>query len=223
MPLDSVTKASAESTRVFLDPPSQTVSAVGDSFAVNVSIADVSNLYGYQFKLYYDSTIMNGTGQPTEGSFLSSGGGQTFFDTVSFTDNYNSPYGVVWITGTLTGSVPGVSGGGVLAAIEFKSLIVAASTPLHLDEVVLLDSNVSQISYQGYDGTVTVVPEFTSLFAVLALILASSFGILVGKQAMRKPGISNQGRRSIILDLQLSDAFHGCTSRFFFILIVHTV
>jgi hypothetical protein len=192
MILGAVTKADAESTRVFLDPSSQTVSAVGDSFAVNVSIANVSNLYGYQFKLYYDSTIVNGTGQPTEGSFLSSGGGQTFFDIVSFTDYYNSTYGVVWITGTLTGSVPGVSGGGVLATIEFKSLTVAASTPLHLEGVVLLDPNVSQISYQEYDGTVTVVPEFTSLFAVLALILASLFGILLGKQAMRKPGISNQ-------------------------------
>jgi hypothetical protein len=106
MPLGSVTKAGAESTRVFLDPTNQTISAAGDSFAVNVSIADVSNLYGYQFKLYYESAIMNGTGQPTEGSFLSSGGGQTFFDTATFTDHYNSTYGAVWITGTLTGSVP---------------------------------------------------------------------------------------------------------------------
>jgi hypothetical protein len=192
IPLGAVTKAGAESTRVFLDPTGQTVSAVGDSFAVNVSVAGVSNLYGYQFKLYYDSTILNGTGQPTEGSFLKSGGGQTFFYIASFTDHYNSTYGVVWITGTLTGSVPGVSGGGVLVTIEFKSLTVATLTPLHLEDVVLLDPNVSQISYQDYDGTVTVVPEFTSLFAVLTLILASLFGILVGKQAMHKHGISNQ-------------------------------
>jgi hypothetical protein len=89
MILGAATIAGAESTRVFLDPTSQTVSAVGDSFEVNVSIANVSNLYGYQFKLYYDSTIVNGTRQPTEGSFLKSGGGQTFFDTVSFTDHYN--------------------------------------------------------------------------------------------------------------------------------------
>jgi hypothetical protein len=155
----------------------------------------VSNLYGYQFKLYYDSTIVNGTGQPTEGSFLSSGGGQTYFEIVSFTDDYNSTYGIVWIIGTLTGSVPGVSGGGVLATIEFKSLTVGASTPLHLQEVVLLDPNAYQIffyqeSARDFDGTVTVVPEFTSLFAVLTLILASLFCILVRKQATRKPGIS---------------------------------
>lgn len=192
MPLGTITKAGAESTRVFLDPANQTVSALGDSFEVNVSIVDVSNLYGYQVKLYYDSTILNGTGQPAEGSFLSSGGGQTFFYIASFTDDYNSTYGVVWITSTLTGSVPGVSGSGVLATIEFKPLTVAASTPLHLEEVVLLDPNVSQIPYQNYDGTVTVVQEFTSLFAVLTLVLASLFGILIGKKAMRKPGISNQ-------------------------------
>jgi hypothetical protein len=86
----------------------------------------------------------------------------------------------------------GVNGSGLLATIEFKSLTVAASTPLHLEEVVLLDPNVSQIPHQDYDGTVTVVPEFTSLFAILTLILASLLGTLVGKQAMRKPGISKQ-------------------------------
>jgi hypothetical protein len=159
---------------------------------VDFSPTDRNVLYGYQFKLYYDSTILNGTGQPTEGSFLSSGGGQTFFYVANFTDDYNSTDGVVWITDTLTGSVPGVSGSGVLATIEFKSLTLAASTPLQLEEVVLLDPNVSQISYQNYDGTVTVVPEFISLFSVLTLILASLFGILVGKKAMHKPGISNQ-------------------------------
>jgi len=128
-----------------------------------VSIADVSNLYGYQFKLHYDSTILNGAGQLAEGSLLSSGGGQTFFDIVSFTDDYNSTYWTVWITDTLTGSIPGVSGSRVLATIKFKSLTLAASTPLQLQEVVLLDPNISQISNQNYDGTVTVVPEFTSL------------------------------------------------------------
>lgn len=193
MPLGAVTKAGADSTRVFLDPTSQTVSAVGDSFAVNVSIADVSNLYGYQFKLYYDSSIMNGTGQPAEGSFLSSGGGQTFFYTVSFTDHYNSTYGVVWVTSTLTGSVPGVSGGGVLVMITFKSLVAVDSVPLHLADVELSDPDASPISHEDSDGIVTVVPEFTSLLAVLTLIAASLFGVLFGKRATRKVQTSIPG------------------------------
>jgi hypothetical protein len=192
MPSCAVTKADAESTRVFLDPSSQTVGAVGDIFAVNVSIANVSNLYGYEFKLYYDSTVMNGTAQPVEGPFLKSAGGETFFVVPSFTDSYNSTYGVVWIDNTLYGSVPGVSGDGVLVTLEFKSLAAVTSSSMHLADIVLLLPNDTQISFQSNDGTVTVVPEFTSLAATLTLVFASSFAVLIQRRAKRKSGISTQ-------------------------------
>jgi hypothetical protein len=185
MPLGAVIIVNAGSTRVLLDPPSQTVGAIGDSFTANVSIADVFNLYGYEFKLYYNSTIMNGT-QVIEGSFLKSGG-QTFFWVVSFTDHYNSTHGVVWIDCTLTGHVPSINGSGVLATIKFKSLALGDSVPLHLADVKLSDPSPSPIPHEDSDGIVTVVPEFTSTVAVLTLMtIASLFGILVGKRAMRK-------------------------------------
>jgi outer membrane protein assembly factor BamB len=143
--------------RVFVDPPIQTVGDIGDSFTVNVSIANVSNLFGWEFKLYYDSTIMNGT-QATQGSFLKSGGGQTLFIVVNFTDQYNPTYGVCWISCLLTGqNVPGVNGGGVLATIEFKSLAPADSVPLHLADVKLSDPNGPLPStFDTTDGAVTV-------------------------------------------------------------------
>jgi hypothetical protein len=184
MLLGPVIMVNAGPTRVFLDPLTQTVGAIGDSFTVNVTIADVVSLYGYELKLYFNSTVMNGT-QVTEGSFLKSGG-QTFFWTVSFTDHYNSTYGVVWVDCTLTGNVPSINGSGPLATIRFKSLVAADSIPLHLADVKLSDPTASAISHQDSDGTVTVVPEFASLFAVLALIVASLLGILVGKRASGK-------------------------------------
>jgi len=184
MLLGPVIMVNAGPTRVFLDPLTQSVGAIGDSFTVNVTIADVVSLYGYELKLYYNSTVMNGT-QVTEGSFLKSGG-QTFFWTVSFTDHYNSTYGVVWVDCTLTGNVPSINGSGLLATIRFKSLVAADSIPLHLADVKLSDPTASAISHQDSDGTVTVVPEFASLFAVLALIVASLLGILVGKRASGK-------------------------------------
>jgi len=187
MPLGNV--VGAESTRVFLDPPSQTVAAAGDSFTINVSIADVSNLLGYQFTIYYNSTVMNRT-QVAEGSFLKSGG-QTYFSP-SFIDQYNSTHGAVAISCTLlnvTGNVSGASGSGVLVTLEFKSLAAADSTSLHLADVGLVglaDSSPSLIPHEDSDGTVTVVPEFTSLIAFLALIAASLSSILVKNGAKRK-------------------------------------
>jgi hypothetical protein len=191
LPFGALVTVYAESTRIFLDPASRTVGAVGDSYTANVSISDVSNLYGYELKLYYNSTLMNGT-QVIEGSFLKSGGGQTFFYTVNFTDNYNSTYGLLYIASTLTGNLSGVSGSGVLATVKFESVALGNSSSLHLADVKASDPNAFSISHEDSDGIVTVLPEFTSLFAALTLIIASLFAILLEKRAMRKSEISNR-------------------------------
>lgn len=183
----AVLRANAESTSVFLDPPSQTISAIGDSFTVNVSIADVNNLYGYEFQLYYSSAVMNGTPPPVEGPFLNQSGSQSFFSTTSFTDNYNSTFGIVWIDCTLEyPTMTGVSGSGVLATIKFKSLALGNSVTLYLADVKLSDPNANSIPCQVSDGTVTMVPEFTSLFAISALIIVSLFVVLVVKRTKSK-------------------------------------
>jgi len=191
LPFGALATVYAESTRVFLDPASQIVGAVGDSYTVNVSISDVSSLYGYELKLYYNSTLMNGT-QAIEGPFLKSGGGQTFFYTVNFTDNYNSTHGLLYIACTLTGNLSGVSGSGVLATAKFEALALGNSSLLHLADVKASDPNSSAISHEDSDGSVTVLPEFTSLFAALTLIIASVFAILLEKRAVRKSRISNR-------------------------------
>jgi hypothetical protein len=190
LPFGFLATVYAESTRIFLDPASQTVAAVGDIYTVNVSISDVSNLYGYELKLYYNSTLMNGT-QAIEGPFLKSGG-QTFFYTVNFTDNYNSTHGLLYIVCTLTGNLSGVSGSGVLATVKFEALALGNSSLLHLADVKASDPNSSSISHEDSDGSVTVLPEFTSLFATLTLIIASVFAILLEKRAMHKSETSNR-------------------------------
>ena len=171
-------------TTVFLDPASLKVGAVGDSFTVSVTTSDVANLYAYEFQLFYNSAVMNGT-QVLQGSFLQSSG-SAIFKVLNFTDHYDSTQGFVSIICTLTGNVPGVSGSGVLAAIEFKSLALADSAALHLASVELYDSNDSLIPNTEVNGTVTIVPEFTSVVAFFALIAASLFAVLVQKRPVRK-------------------------------------
>lgn len=210
LPLGALVTVHAESTRIFLDPASQTVSAKGDSFTVNVSISDVSNLYGYELKLYYNSTLMNGT-KVIEGSFLKSGGGQTFFYTVNFTDNYNSTHGLLYVSSTLMGNVSGVSGSGVLATAEFRSLALGNSSSLHLADVKLSDPDASSISHEDSDGAVTVVPEFSSLFAIFALIIASLSAIIFEKRVMCKPEISNRSNAGAFRP-QIVETSHDCIS-----------
>jgi|SRR5271157_952090 len=187
MPMGIVRMGNAASASLFLEPSSQTIGAIGDSFTVNVSISGVSDLYAYQLQLFYNSTLMNGT-QITEGRFLneSVNFGQPFFEVVNFTDNYNSTYGIAFVLCTLTGSAPGVNGGGVLITVQFKAVSRGNSVPLYLSGIQLSDPNASPISYDLSGGAVTVIPEFTSPIAVLTLIAASLFAILVGKRATRK-------------------------------------
>jgi hypothetical protein len=187
VPLGTVIRVDAGSTRVFLDPPNQTVGAIGDFFTINISIADVSNLYGYMLKLYFNSTVMNVTQAPIEGPFTRSSGQTHVFIPLIFTNHYNSTHGEVLVACTMyPPSVSGINGSGVLATIEFKSLVLGDSVPLHLTDVELSDPNSSPIPCEVSDGIVTVVPEFTSTVVVLTLIIASLFGILFRKRAMRK-------------------------------------
>lgn len=172
----------ASSTRVFLDPADLTVNAVGDSFTVNVSVNNVTNLYSYDFELYYNSTVINGT-QIIQGSFLGSG---AFFHVVNFTDHYTPTQGFASVFCALVTNVSGVTGSGVLATIKFKSLALANSTILHLTDVELLDPHLNLIPHGNVDGTIKVISEFTSLAAVLILIAVSLLGVLVGKQARCK-------------------------------------
>jgi hypothetical protein len=175
----------AQSTLVFLDPPSQTVRDVGDSFSVNVSIVDVSNLYAYQFTIFYDSAVMNAS-EVTQESFLPPPPQSAFLP--SIVNNYNSTNGAVAVTCTLLGNISGISGSGVLATIEFKSLAVANNTFLHLVYVELASAppNPFIIPSRNSDGSVTVVPEFTSLIPLLALITTSLLSILIKRGAKPK-------------------------------------
>jgi hypothetical protein len=171
-PLGGLVKVEAAFPHVFVDPPYQTIDAIGNVFTANVSISGVFNLCGYEFKLYYNSTALNGT-SVTEGPFLEKGGQTPFFWPVAFTDHYNSTYGVVWIDSTLTGNVQGVDGDGVLTTIKFNATAIGNSISLYLRDVKLSDSEANSIPYVSSDGVVTVLPELTWITVLLTLILIS--------------------------------------------------
>ncbi len=56
-------------TKMYVDPPSQSVSA---SFTVDVNVTDVVDLYGWEFRLNYSTSILTAT-SVTEGPFLQYG------------------------------------------------------------------------------------------------------------------------------------------------------
>jgi hypothetical protein len=183
-PVGRLVEAEAAFPQVFVYPRYQTVDAIRNVFTANVCITDVFNLYAYEFKLYYNSTVLNGT-SVADGPFFEGSGQTPFFYLIAFTDHYNSTHGIIWVVSTLTGNVQGVDGDGVLATIRFNATAIGNSIPLYIRDVKLSDPEANSIPYVSSDGTVTVLSEFTWITALLTLILIS-LPILFRLRKMRK-------------------------------------
>ena len=144
-----------QTTNIYVDPQ-QTTTEIGETFTINISITQVTNLAAWEIKLYYLNAILNGT-KATEGPFLKTAG-QTFFWIISFTDNYNATHGRIHISCTLTGTGPGASGSGTLTTITFKAKN-GGTTPLTLKDTKLLDNQdpPQQIPHTTTNGNVQVI------------------------------------------------------------------
>jgi len=141
---------------MYVDPARIEVSA-GEVFSVDIAISDVTNLYAWEFKLYYQNDILNGT-EIVEGAFLKSGD-STFFYVVDFDDAYNASYGRIWVTCTLTGFVTGIFGDGVLATIKFNAVASGTSILALRHTKLALDPEPIEIPHTTSDGLVIVGPR----------------------------------------------------------------
>jgi len=135
------TKALTATVGVY--PPSITV-GVGQIFSINITVSGVANLYGWEFRLSWNPTLLDAA-NAVEGPFLKTGG-STFFSY-----NTNSAMGHMIVDCTLLGMVPGVSGSGTLAIITFYAKS-AGECPLDLYNVTLLNSFEQPIPCQVVDG-----------------------------------------------------------------------
>lgn len=135
-------------------------------FTVDIDIASVDDLYGWEFKLYYKNNILT-NGSVTQGTFLSAVG-TTFFSVLNNTDTYNATHGRYWVTCTLTGDTAGASGSGTLATITFTVDGASGTTPLDLTDTKLVGYDftnkrlANRMEHITTDGSVTIsaVPEF---------------------------------------------------------------
>lgn len=126
---------------------------VGNTVLVDVVISGAVDLYAYQFSLLFNPAVLQAT-TSAEGSFLPTGG-STFF--VGGTVD-NTAGAVNFTVGSLLGLLPGVSGNGTLATLSFNAAAIGSST-LSFRDVLLLDSELLDITSTSQGGAVSVVPE----------------------------------------------------------------
>ncbi len=117
--------------------PKEVNANVNGNFTVFIDVSHVSDLYGWQVNLEWNSSMLE-LADIIEGPFLKSKG-QTFF---SYTTNKNK----VAIVCTLQGNVSGVSGEGTLAEVKFKVKQHGICT-IQIYSSKLLNSNEEEISH----------------------------------------------------------------------------
>lgn len=191
---NGATSVNAQEIMVYIDPPSLLIPQVGETFSINVSISDVTNLFGYDFILWYNTTMMDCLSvEWPEGHFLTPTLEPTnIFKVKTIEDNFNETTGAVRVVTTLTDGEPPKNGSGVLVKITFNSTAPNGPSPLRLYwpgfvyPVKLSDPNGNPIPCSATDGEVTVIPEFPPLFTIFLLVITTLTIILLKKRTKKQ-------------------------------------
>jgi len=142
-----LTGESSPEPSVFVSPPSIAVN-VNQTFELDINVSEASDLYGWEFKLGWNPTLLDVV-NVTENSFLSTGG-ETYI-----VSKVNNVEGYILVGCTLLRNITGVNGNGTAATVEFKAER-AGSTTLDLHDTKLVSSQKQQTSHNSIDGTVTI-------------------------------------------------------------------
>jgi hypothetical protein len=178
----------AGSAIVAVSPPSITAS-VGQDFSVDINISSVSDLYGWEFYLGWNSSLLSLV-SVNEGPFLKSGGNTYFSYYLNTTGEH------VVVDCTLEGPIPGVSGTGTLATVTFNTTN-AGECPLNLYNVDLRDSSDTEIPCEAVSG------NFTSMLHDVAVtsVTASPTAVLPGNIVNVNVTVQDEGNFAEVFNL----------------------
>jgi hypothetical protein len=130
-----------EIPRIYVDPTTIEI-YIGQTFSINITITNVTDLHALDIKLRYDTNILDAL----QLTMLSPWPANK--------TSINDSEGYVWINSTLT-SPSGISGNTTVAKITFKGTSPGTST-LSLADTMMLTSTGEVIAFVRKDGTVTV-------------------------------------------------------------------
>ena len=109
-------------TWVYIDPTSK-IASVGETFNVTVNVFNVTNLYGFEFSLLYNTTIIDGLSVelPPDHFLKPVNPYKIYIQALDINDAYNATHGIVNATVMLLAPEPAKNGSGTLVAVTFKA------------------------------------------------------------------------------------------------------
>jgi hypothetical protein len=134
--------ADPQPTKLSVDPQTYNATQLGEVFPINITVTSVHNLTGVEFKLGYNTTLLDVTPSIVPGPLLL----DPYFD---FPPKINETEGYVWV---FIRCLPS-DGNGTVATITFNATYAgSASCALHLYDTELVDNNVEPIYHEVEDG-----------------------------------------------------------------------
>lgn len=187
----NVQKGITQSSTTLSVSPSVCKAMVNETFIVNVTVSEVIDLYGWEFKLGWYEELLEVI-NVTEGDFLKKRG-ETFFIA-----KINNTAGYLIADCTLLGNVPGVSGGGTLATIEFIVKSTGESV-LNLYRTKLVSSFEESIAHTTEDGYfITIVRDIAILNVVI-----SKTDVVIGEVVQINITVKNEGTETETFNVTL--------------------
>jgi hypothetical protein len=136
----------------FIDPSQLTIFK-NENFTVNVRLDNTEDLAGWEFKLYWNRTILNCTAAIVQTPIEWQGNEMIFGAGID--NDYNSTHGLYFMGETAAYPAPPVNGSMTLATLTFQALQMG-TTSLTLTEVTLGDRMAQGIDSTVSSGSVTV-------------------------------------------------------------------
>ena len=169
--------------------PSSLEQLPGDSFLVNITVNDMTDLYLWMFRLKWNNTVLQ-LNSIDEGPFLQDEGDTSGIWLSSPTiSEINIAGRIDEATCSLLGPVPGVNGSGTIATLNFTCLSLGDSTlefweeaPYYEPATDLLDSNLDNVPHTATAGVVDVIPEFSSGILIAVFLLTTLFVMILGRK-----------------------------------------
>jgi hypothetical protein len=143
----SLGKASAITT-LYVDPSSVTST---DEFTIDINVNGVTDLYGFEFKLEYDTSILDATGVTIDPFFTGDGECNTENNCFLLKNETRDSNGLVWVAAALLNPAAPKSGSGTLATITFQ-VTGSGSCALDLYDSILGDNDANPIDHSPIDG-----------------------------------------------------------------------
>ena len=181
--LITIREISASGTKLLLDPPNivDGASTAGSNLTLTLAVTDVVDLFAYEFKIYYNNTVLSAT-QATRpvGNLLEPriSQGNQFVPKWEIKNDFNATHGRIWLSLTLLPPETARSGSGPLTRITFR-ILSTGDTAIALEATKLADKSAKAItheiqnSYFNNDAPPAPPPPIHDV-AVLGVMPASS-------------------------------------------------